>query len=1005
MPEKKEELIKVDTSKVPDSNYWRSFKQLYNDKDAVEESRHEFKEGVTGDFNPGQLSVLSRRKFLALVGASAALAGAGCSDYRDKGDIIPYTKKPADVTVGKANYYASTSRDGAGILVKTREGRPVKIDGNPDHPVSKGKVSAQAQADILNLYDPDRIHHPLKGGSEASWKKADEEIINALKNAGGKEIALITEKIISPTAKKVLDDFKSSFPSVKIYSYSLFNEDVRNAAWRKTGGGSFPLIKWNEAKIILALEADFLGSGPSKIENARLFAEGRDIENLDKFSRLYVVEGNMSLTGMNADYRLRLRPDAQYEFVRALRAGGGSLEAFAKKYNLDPKVLNNLNNDLRRNAGKAIVYAGSALPGYVHEAVNSLNESIGASALYDTASSGVDLMENTPVKEWKNLISSMNGGRVAMVIHFDSNPAYHLPKNLAYESAVKKVPVIVSLTETVNESSQLAHYTLPVNHPLESWGDAKTRTGFLSLQQPVISPIFNTRQKEAVLLTWIEGKADFYSDRIYHDYLKNNWQSSGYVSAGLAADFDQSWNLALHDGVVKSNVEDTAPDVSMPEYFQQPEEPKGFAVVLKESFALCDGRYASNGWLQELPHPVSKITWDNYAAISHTTAKQLNVENDDLIEVDVKGRKVTIPVFIQPGSADNTVTIELGYGRKNAGVVGSDVGFDASVLMSTDDGLSSWLYTGASVKKAGGTYKVVTAQEHHVFDDELTKDAAAKRKIIQEGTVDQYRENPNFLHQRPGHSQDSFYPEFEYNGVKWGMAIDMNKCIGCSDCVVACTSENNIPVVGKDQVAMGREMHWLRIDRYYSGSPDEPKVSNQVMLCQHCDHAPCENVCPVVATTHSPDGLNQMIYNRCVGTRYCSNNCPYKVRRFNFYNFRDHFRDAHQENSLFNLVYNPEVTVRSRGVMEKCTFCIQRIMEAREDAVKLGREIKGTDVKTACQEACATGAIKFGDMNDKNSEFYKYRAHNLGYYVLEELNVRPNVTYIAKLRNIHSEDK
>lgn len=997
MPKNQEELINIDTSKVPDPNYWRSFEQLYNDKESIEASHHEFKKGVTADFNPGQLSGISRRKFLALIGASAALAGAGCADYRDKGDIIPYTNKPAEVTPGKANYYASTSRDGLGILVKTREGRPIKIDGNPDHPISKGKVTSQAQADLLNLYDPERLHHPLKKGRETTWEKANKEITNTLKNAAGKEIAVITEKVNSPTTKRLLDEFKSKYNNVNLYSFSLFNEDIRNAAWRKSGGGNFPSIKWNEAKIIVALEADFLGSGPDKLEASRLFALTRDVDNIDKFSRLYAVEGNMSLTGMNADYRLRLRPDAQYEFVQALTSG--DVNSFAKKYNMDVKVLNLLVKDLRSNSGKAIVYAGSALPLYVHEAVNSLNQQIGASALYDSENSSVSLLENNPSSDWKNLVSRMNGGNVAAVINFDSNPVYHLPKNLQFENALKKVSTVVTLTETANETSEISHYTLPINHPLESWGDVKTRKGFISLQQPVISPIFNTKQKEEILLSWI--KEDDKS-MLYVDYLKENWKSSIYSGSSLP--FDQFWSLSLHDGIAKSTFGEEASSFSSDDFSKSPVEPKGFSVMLRESYGVGDGRFAANGWLQEMPHPVSKITWDNYAAVSQSTAKKLDVWNDDLIEVEINGRKITIPVFVQPGSADDTVTIELGYGRRNAGIVGSNVGVDASVLMG-DDGLSPWLYNGAAVKKAGGTYKLVTAQEHYVFDDELTKDAAQKRKIVREGTVEQYKKNHHFLHEGKGHSLDSFYPEFEYTGVKWGMVVDENKCTGCGECVVSCTAENNIPIVGKDQVANGREMHWIRIDRYYSGTADDPKVSNQVMLCQHCDHAPCENVCPVVATTHSPDGLNQMVYNRCVGTRYCSNNCPYKVRRFNFYNFRDHFKDSLQENSLFNMIYNPEVTIRSRGVMEKCTFCVQRIMESREDAIREGKELKGSDVKTACQEACPTEAIKFGDMNDKNSEFYKYKSHSLGYHVLEELNVKPNVTYLAKLRNIHPEDK
>ena len=429
----------------------------------------------------------------------------------------------------------------------------------------------------------------------------------------------------------------------------------------------------------------------------------------------------------------------------------------------------------------------------------------------------------------------------------------------------------------------------------------------------------------------------------------------------------------------------------------------GYALHLKESYQVRDGRFANNGWLQELPHPVSKVTWDNYAAISPATAKELGFENGDISEITVGSQSLQIPVFIQPGAAENTITIELGYGRTNGGTVGTNVGFNANKLLNTG-GLTQWLYTGADIKKVSGDYKLVTAQTIYAFDEGNKVDLPKKRGIIKEGTVDEYLKNPHFISEGEHQEMESVNPQIEYPGLKWGMSIDLNKCLGCNDCVVACNVENNVPVVGKEQVEKGREMHWLRIDRYYSGTAEDPVVVNQPMLCQHCDQAPCENVCPVVATNHSPDGLNQMVYNRCVGTRYCSNNCPYKVRRFNFYNFRDHFRDGYQEEPVFALLQNPEVTVRSRGVMEKCTFCIQRISEARSDATAEGREIKGSDVTTACQDACGTNAIKFGDINDEQSEFYNYRNHELGYYVLEELNIKPNVTYLAKLRNTPPEE-
>ncbi len=1022
MSENQGNLQSSPSENKPDVNYWRSLEELYNDPELIEASHHEFKEGVTEEFNLSNLHGLSRRKFVALLGASAALAGAGCSDYRDKGDIIPYIKKPEEITIGKPTYYASTCNacgNACGVLIKTREGRPIKVDGNPDHPVSKGKLCAKGHANILKLYDPERLHSPRKRSgislNEIAWSNADKEITSALSNAGNKEIAVISKRINSPTAKKVLDDFKSKYPSVKVYSYELHNDEVKNSAWQKSyGSGGFPLINWDKAKIIVALESDFLGTEGNTVENARLFSRGRDVSDLKNFNRLYVLEGNMSLTGSNADYRLRLKPEAQYDFVSMLikETGGGnkgtSVDSFAKKYNLPVDVLKHLITDLKNNKGASIVYSGNKLPEDVHISVNHLNNLLGNDALYRTDESEISLLPLSPKNELEDLVNKMNNNQVGMVIHYDSNPVYHLAVDYGYVDALKKVPLVVSLTESENESSELANYLLPINHDFESWGDAKNRTGFYSLQQPVIWPIFDTRQKETILLNWINGDPEKYDFKVYHKYLMKNWEVNIYPSINSKLNYKQFWFGALQDGVVM--VPENA--VSKGSYDSSAynntgnnqREPDGYTVVLKESHSTGDGSFANNGWMQELPHPVSKITWDNYAAVSNSTAKELDIKSDDLVEIKIDNRSLKIPAFIQPGAADKTLTIELGYGRTKVGVIGLGVGFNANVLLSKDGGISPWIYSNAEVKKADGTYKLVTAQEHHEFDKDLTRNAVEKRKIVREGSISEYKKNPGFIQAESENHNKSLYPEFKYTGVKWGMAIDLNKCLGCGECVIACNSENNVPIVGKDQVEKGREMQWMRIDRYYSETIDDPKVSAQPMLCQQCDHAPCENVCPVAATTHSPDGLNQMVYNRCVGTRYCSNNCPYKVRRFNFFNFRDHFRDSYQEDKLFNLIYNPEVTVRSRGVMEKCTFCIQRIMEARATAIREKRDLKGSDVKTACQEACSTNAIKFGDINDPNEEFHKYRNHELGYYILDYVNTRPNVTYIAKLRNTHPEE-
>jgi len=1015
-------------------SYWRSLRELHDSGSVTDIKAHEFMSGVTDDFNLSDLSTMSRKQFLALLTASAAFAAAGCTNYRDKGEIVPYAKKPEEITPGVPNFYASTCAgcsQSCGILIKTREGRPIKIDGNPDHPVNRGKICAKGQASILNLYDPNRLRKPTRGSSVAtledlSWKQADTEIRNQLaaSTTSGKSVALIAHSMVSPTAQKVLDDFVAKFPTTRVYVHDFFHDENRRRAWQRCYGTSaVPVVAWEKAEVILALESDFLGTEGNTIEQIRKFAGARDIMRNGAFNRLYCVEGTMSLTGANADYRLRLRPDGQGEFVAALikeiatvrraakadarvtaSAPSGTLRTFAEKNGLAPAILDRLVDDLLAKRGKAVIHAGNTLPESVHVAVNYLNELLGNTALYDDRHANLFPKALTPAADFETLIQEMKNGAVAMVVHLGTNPVYHLPRGMGYKEALRNVPVSVSLVESEDETAQWCTHVLPVNHAYESWGDFSIRTGVTSLQQPVIAPLYDTRQREAVLLTWMNADG-VYSETVYHEFMMRRWEKEVFPALKPRADFKAFWYSAIHDGVVVQEVTAAQPlrfNAAALDAVEPAAAVPGILLALRENHFLGDGRFANNGWLQELPHPVSKIVWDNYAALSPATARELGVEHADLIEIASPQGKLTIPVGVQPGLADKFVSIELGYGRTNAGPIGSGVGANATVLLDREGITGSRMLRDVRMAKAAGKVDLVSTQEHHSLDDEFLKDLHIKREIIREGTLRQYEKDPEFLqHRRP--ELFSISKEVEYKGVKWAMAIDMNKCLGCNACVSGCNVENNIPVVGKEQVRKGREMQWIRIDRYYAGPPETPTLSHQPMLCQHCDGAPCENVCPVVATTHSADGLNQMTYNRCVGTKYCSNNCPYKVRRFNFFNFRDHVADGYYGEEPVSLMHNPEVTVRSRGVMEKCTFCVQRIMEARQHAAERGHPLKGNDVKTACQDACPAQAIVFGDMNDPESEVSRYRKHNLGYYVLEEVNTRPNVTYLAKLRNIHSE--
>lgn len=1015
-----------------DVNYWRSFKELYKDPEFAKAKKSEFTKEQLEKPDINKMPVFSRRKFLALFSASAALAATGCNDYRDKGEIITYNKKPEEVTVGRPNYYASTGVCGCAVLVKTREGRPIKVDGNPEHPIGRGKVCSICQGSIMSLYDPDRIKEPMIKGANVKWSDIDDKVTADLRAA--KSIAVLGNAITSPTFKKVLDEFVAVYPAAKVYSYEVFNNAGGVSAWQKCyGTRAMPVIKLDEAKVILALESDFLESNPNHIEYKRMFASNRDVMSGREFNRLYSIEGGVTITGMNADYRMRLRTDMIEEFTLCLIGeflggkklspyagdvkytnviGKNNLADFVKKNNLDKKVIDNLVDDLHKNQGESFVMAGDKLPESTHIAVNFLNEILGNTKLYSTEAVSAEVMPLSPKNDIDALVNDMKSGRIDAVVHLDTNPVYNFAGSYKYADALKSVKTKVAMCEIANETSVMCDYILPINTTFEGWGDSKTRTGLVTLQQPVVNPLFNTRQKEAIMLTWAAGRKDAYRDTLYHEYMMDNWEKNIYTSIKPSLEFKRYWLAALQDGFITYSEKPAASPAFIGDSFvssTRTASTNDYVLLLVKHHSLGDGKYANNGWLQELPHPISKIVWDNYAAISVTTAKELGVQNDDKIKITNGALSMEIPVFIQAGTADKVISIELGGGRKVAGTIGTGNGFDTYALMSST-GSASQFYNNVKVEKGSGSYELVSTQEHHAVDDPVTKDLQYKRDIIREGTYEEYKKQPKFLEKHEsinGIPLDSFPSINEstelhpyYTGVKWAMIMDMNKCTGCNYCTIACNIENNIPVVGKDMVKRNREMHWVRIDRYYSGTPDAPRVNFQPMLCQHCDNAPCENVCPVAATTHSPDGINGMAYNRCVGTRYCANNCPFKVRRFNYFNWRDRVGDGYYQTEPINYMYNPEVTVRSRGVMEKCTFCIQRIQDAKGVAAGEGRRVNGGDVKTACQEACPSNAIMFGDMNDKKSEFYKQRMHPLGYGVLEDLKVRPNVTYISKLRNI-----
>lgn len=1007
----------------PQPRYWQSLDELKGRPDVLEAKHHEFQKGVTDDFDVKQMSGISRRRFLAAMGASAAFALASCKSYLDQGEVVPYNEQPEELIIGHPNYYASvirTSHSATPALVKTREGRPLMISGNPDHPFSHGGISTHAQARIMGLYDPERLKEPMQKAAPTSWTEVDGVLRKALAALAGegKKGLVLTHCLMSPSAKKALDQLVKKYPQLAVHSYTHINHNHRDAAWQKSyGQDAFPALHWDKADIILALEADFLGvEGDADAE--RRFASRRDIMNeAVKFNRLYVAEGNLSITGMNADYRLRLRPDAQYAFVMALaqalgeaglslpgalasKAAAFNLKQLNQTYGLAESTLKHLVADLVKAKGKALIYAGDRLPESVHLAVNALNEALGAEALYDFTHPTVHQHPLSSPAELKQAVADMNAGQVGVVIHWGTNPSYHLAA-LDYAEALKKVPLSVMLSTHANETSAECTYTLPVHHDLEAWGDYETHSGLCALQQPVVAPLHKSRQAEGLFLTWAASADAAYSETLYLDFVRYNWQEGVYRQSGSLLDFQNYWRTALHDGFVtyrKSGASKPAYRAAALNDLVESKAGDGYVLSLHPAYATLDGEFADHGWLQEIPHPVSKVVWDNYAAMSVATARELGVKTDELVQLDVEGKTLTLPVLEQPGMAEKVIAVELGYGRTQAGTIGSQVGFDANPLIRFDS--ASPMIASVNATKASGKHRLVTTQLHHAFDVPREQDLHFSRQIVNEGNYGDYLKDPHSIEMHV-HKIPNITKPIEYKGIKWSMAIDMNKCTGCSACIMACNVENNIPVVGPEQVDKGREMHWMRLDRYYSGSPEEPKISLQIMLCQHCDNAPCEVVCPVNATNHSDDGLNQMAYNRCVGTRYCSNNCHYKVRRFNFFNYRDEFAKAYYSQELHQLQHNPEVTVRSRGVMEKCTFCVQRIMWSRQEAIREKRDLKGTDVTVACQEVCPSGAIVFGDANDKESAIYKYQHHATSYKVLEALNAAPSVTYVTKLRNTH----
>ena len=982
--------------------YWRSLGELQGSPEFKASLANEFPEGAT---EPP--SGVSRRNFLSILGASAALATlAGCRRPEEK--ILPYAKAPEEIIPGNALYFATAmpfAGTALGLLVESHEGRPTKIEGNPRHPESLGASNLYAQASVLDLYDPDRSQHPLERGEKRTWEEASAFLAafgEGLRAKGGKGFAVLTEAHRSPTLAKLLTRLREILPQAKVYRYEpLSRQNVRAGAKLAFGRVLEPVRDLAKARIIAAFDSDFLSLEGSAVKQARGFAETRKLDSVQdakELSRLYVVESSMTPTGGAADHRLRMKSGEIPGFVFALahelsQAHGITLDAgvlaslgSAKKTNGEKAEawVKALAKDLAANKGKSLLVAGDRQPASVHAVVHLLNLALGNVGTtvsfvpaFDEASDGPDSISA--------LAKEMESKVVDTLLVLGGNPVFDAPADSGFAEAFAQLGMSIHVGTHVDETAAAATWHLNRAHYLETWGDVVAEDGTASIVQPLIAPLYDGKSDAEVvaMLTAIQGSA--------YELVRSTWK------AGLLdVDFERKWRRALHDGLIDGTAHRAVvPEPSTAELGAAIKATEtaddGFEVTFAPDVHAYDGRFANNGWLQELPDPIYKLTWGNAALVSPATARELGVSEGDHISVSLGNQQVELPVLVAPGQADKSIGLSIGQGRREVGRVGKDVGVNVYPLRTSK---AFGFASGATVSKVARKSTLVRTQEHFQMEG---------RQLVRETAADDLVADSQVIRKMDPLSPPlvSLWKDWEYNGHRWGMAVDLSTCIGCSVCVVACQAENNIPVVGPDEVLLSREMHWLRIDRYFEGSQDDPVSVTQPMTCQHCENAPCEQVCPVAATTHGPEGLNDMVYNRCIGTKYCGNNCPYKVRRFNYFNY-----SARQMSEQRKMQYNPDVTVRSRGVMEKCTFCVQRINEAKIAAKREGQERAATDsVVSACAQACPTGAITFGDLNDPESALVKKLSlqDELGYRLLDYLNVRPRITYLAKIRNLNPE--
>jgi MoCo/4Fe-4S cofactor protein with predicted Tat translocation signal len=959
--------------------WWQSFEEIAETPEFLAQIEDEFPR-----FAAAASGAPNRRRFLQLMAASMALSGlAACGPEEEPRRLLPYIEQPAGIVPGRSRYYATaTTLAGyaSGITVEHQMGRPIKVEGNPDHPASLGATSAIGQASILGLYDPYRAQAVTEHGELRSW----EALLTAIMahrgrwaSTHGEGLFLLTGSVTSPTLAAQIGGLRQAFPALRWHQWEALHRDHERAAMRAAFGRDVDIVlDLAQADIILAVESDFLSLAPGHLRYARDFAARRRADEVGAgMSRLYAFESTPTLAGAKADHRLMMSPD---DIATALRFIAGSVGAGPQEWSEAPSpnaaALKAIVADLVAHKGRALVHAGREQPVEIQGLALAINESLGAFGHTLRTVEPAQAESTEHGSSIAALVRAMEAGKVESLVIIGTNAVYTAPAELDLAAALGKVAFSVYLGEYADETATHCQWHVAQTHEFEAWSDARAFDGTVTLLQPQVRPLFGGRSAHELLAAMLGDTApDGYA------ILRGYWQGARPGEA----DFEAFWHEALRRGVVPVTASRDVTAALRPNFLATLPPvrgaPKGALTLLfRPDIGLFDGRFADNGWLQEMPRPFTRLTWDNAAMIAPATAERLDLSESQVVELSLGGRTLRAPVWILPGQAPDCITLPLGYGRARAGPVGAGVGFDAYALRASD---TPWRAPGATLR---------ALDERYVFASTQLYARSAGRDLIRSGDLGEFLENPHFL--QHVEKNETLYPDYHYTGVAWAMSISLNSCIGCQACVTACQAENNIPVVGKDQVHEGRAMHWLRIDRYYAGGLDDPQIAFQPVPCMHCENAPCEVVCPVQATVHDSEGLNVMVYNRCVGTRFCSNNCPYKVRRFNFFAYSR--MDPRPPAS-----WNPEVTVRDRGVMEKCTYCIQRTRAALIDADRDNRPIEDGEVVTACQQVCPTQAIVFGDRNDKGSAVAKRKASPLDYVLLDELNTRPRTSYAAEIRN------